>query len=58
MNLWRKEIQDFSKTCEKLLSHCLAPGEKPLSEEERELLGYYLYELKRLAMPIDTTPRS
>ncbi len=44
----RKEVQDFARSCEKLLSLCMTPGNEPLREEERQLIGYYMDELSRL----------
>jgi len=49
----RKEIQDFAKSCEKLLSLCMTSGDEPLSEEERQLIDYYVDELRRLTASIN-----
>ncbi len=54
----RKEIQDFASSCERLLSHCLMPGNKPISEEERQLIGYYLEELSRLTTTVHAISKS
>lgn len=51
----RKEIQDFAGSCEKLLSHCMTPGNNPLSEDERQLIIYYLDELRGLVTTIKTS---
>jgi hypothetical protein len=54
----RKEIQDFASSCERLLSPCMTPGEEPLTEDERQLIGYYLEELSRLTTSVNTTSKS
>jgi|GEM_PF-4672618 len=58
MNPLRKEIQEFASACEKLLSPYLTSGEEPLSEEEREVILYYLEELRRLTASVDTLSKS
>ena len=50
----RKEIQEFASSSERLLSHCMMPGDKQLSEEERQLISYYLDELSRLTTSVHT----
>ena len=50
----RKEIQDFARSCERLLSLRMTSGDEPLSEDERQLIVYYLDELKRLTTSIHT----
>lgn len=54
----RKEIQDFTSSCEKLLSLCMTPGNEPLSEDELHLIVYYLDELRGLTTSIHTIPKS
>jgi hypothetical protein len=49
----RKEIQDFASACEKLLSPSMTSGDEPLSEEEREMVLYYMEELRRLTASVD-----
>lgn len=51
---FRKEIQDFASSSERLLSHCMMTGDKQLSEEERQLISYYLDELSRLTTSVHT----
>jgi hypothetical protein len=34
------------------------PGNKPLSEEERQLIGYYLEELSRLTTTVHAISKS
>jgi hypothetical protein len=50
----RKEIQDFTRSCEKLLSLRMTTGDESLSEDERHLIIYYLDELRRLATSAHT----
>jgi len=47
----RKEVQDYLRSSEYLLSAMSSPTLPPLSQEERELVEYYLAELgKSLAV--------
>ncbi len=55
---FRKEIQDFASSSERLLSYCMMPGDKQLSEEERQLIGYYLDELSRLTTLVHAISKS
>jgi hypothetical protein len=50
----RKEIQDFTRSCERLLSLRMTSGDEPLSEDERHLIIYYLDELRRLTTSVHT----
>lgn len=54
----RKEIQDFASSCEKLLSLCMTSGDEPLSEDERQLVVYYVDELRQLVTSINSTQKS
>jgi hypothetical protein len=55
----RKEVQDFASSCEKLLSPCMAAtGNEPLNEDERQLIVYYLDELRRLTTSVDTISKA
>ncbi|MCS6302168.1 MAG: hypothetical protein H8K07_00660 [Nitrospira sp.] len=54
----RKEIQDFTRSCEKLISLRMMSGDEPLSEDERHLIVYYLDELRRLTPSVHTIPES
>ncbi|HSA84597.1 MAG TPA: hypothetical protein VLE46_00325 [Nitrospira sp.] len=53
----RKEIRDFVSACETLLSPYLTSGDEPLSHEERDVILYYLEELKRLTTSVETIPQ-
>lgn len=54
----RKEIQDFARSCEKLLSFRMTSGDEPLSEEERQLIDYYLDELRWLTASVNAIQKS
>lgn len=54
----RKEIQDFTRSCEKLLSLRMTTGDEPLSEDERHLIIYYLDELRQLTTSVNAIPKS
>ncbi|MDC8450326.1 MAG: hypothetical protein LV473_18505 [Nitrospira sp.] len=54
----RKEIQDFTRSYEKLLSLRMMFGDEPLSEDERHLIVYYLDELRGLTASVHTIPES
>ena len=54
----RKEIQDFARSCERLLSPGMTPGDEPPNDEERQLIGYYLEELSRLTTSVNTLSKS
>lgn len=44
---YRQEIQDYIRSCERLLSStALTPHASPLSLDERQVVEYYLEELK------------
>jgi hypothetical protein len=53
----RKEIQDFTRSCERLLSLRMTSGDEPLSEDERQLIDYYVDELRRLTA-VNAIPKS
>ena len=42
----RTELQEYIRSCERLLSSTVFPANAPLSDEEREVIEYYLEELK------------
>lgn len=42
----RKELQEYSRLCERLLSSTTLISHTPLSTEEQEILQYYQEELK------------
>jgi hypothetical protein len=42
----RKELQEYSRSCERLLSSMTLISHTPLSTEEQEILQYYQEELK------------
>lgn len=54
----RKEIQDFARSCERLLSLRMTAGDEPLSEDERHLIIYYLDELRQLTTSANAIPKS
>ncbi|WHZ27869.1 MAG: hypothetical protein OJF51_002666 [Nitrospira sp.] len=54
----RKEVRDFARSCEKLLSLHMATGDEPLSEDERHLIIYYLDELRQLTTSVNAIPKS
>ncbi|HEY5931461.1 MAG TPA: hypothetical protein VIT63_01010 [Nitrospira sp.] len=54
----RKEVQDFARSCEKLLSLGITSVDEPLSEDERQLIIYYLDELRRLVTSANPTSKS
>lgn len=53
----RKEVQNFARSCEKLLSLHMTTDE-PLSEDERHLILYYLDELRQLTTSANAIPKS
>jgi len=44
---FRKQVREFASSCEHLLSDHLSGG-VPLTEEEQQLITYYLVELQKL----------
>ncbi len=42
----RKEVLDYTRSCEHLLSSVMSPTHPQLSPEERQMVEYYLEELK------------
>ncbi len=50
---FRKEVQDYLRSSEYVLSAVSSPTFPPLSQEEREIVWYYLAELgKSLAVSV------
>ena len=42
----RKELQEYIRSCERLLSSAMPSTNTPLSREERDIVEYYQEELK------------
>jgi hypothetical protein len=42
----RKEVQDYIRSCEQLLSPTMFTVDEPLSAEERKMIEYFVNELK------------
>ncbi len=45
-SLLRNELQDYMRSCERLLSSAHSITEVPLSDEELEIVAFYVEELK------------
>jgi len=44
----RPEVQSYLRSCEYLLSVAAASPHMPFSEEERQLMNYYMAEMARM----------
>jgi len=45
----RPEVQNYLRSCEYLLSIAATSPHTPFSEEERQLMNYYVAEVARIA---------
>jgi len=43
---FREELQEYIRSCERLLCSTIPSANAPLSDEEREMVAYYQDELK------------
>ncbi|ALA59668.1 hypothetical protein [Nitrospira moscoviensis] len=56
VNGLRKQVRNFASSSESLLSAGLSADNPPFSEEERQMIAYYVAELAKLIGPAKSLP--